>query len=1153
MRFTKLRLTGFKSFVDPTDVPIEPGMTGIVGPNGCGKSNLVEALRWVMGETSAKRMRGGEMDDMIFAGTSTRSSRNLAEVALVVDNADRRAPAQFNEYSELEVVRRIQRGSGSNYRVNGKEVRARDVQLLFADLASGAHSTALVSQGRIGAIISAKPTERRSLLEEAAGITGLHSRRHEAELRLRAAETNLERLDDVVGTLETQLGALRKQVRQATRYRNIADQLRRAEALLLHIDGEQAKEALGATRERLEAARERVTSLTEEAARRTTLQADLAAKLPDLRNAEAAAAAALQRLLLERETLEREERQLAEAARQARERLAELGRDRERAQALLTDAGEARERLDKESDELKQASAGEAEAEAGARQTLEGITGEVTAQEEALGELNQRIAADAARAAALERRIDELARRLERLGQQRQATAAQQEQLADQTLPEGSLEAASAEREQAEAALAAAEGALEAAEAALSESRTADADIREREQAARRAQERLEAEAAALAAIVEPSEGEIWPALIDAVKVSGGYEQALGAALGDELEASNDDAAPVHWLDLPALADAPALPKGAEPLSAKVKGPKALGRALSQIGVVPDAATGRRLQEDLQPGQRLVTREGALWRWDGYTITAGAPTAAAQRLEQKNRLAELRTEIEAAAENTGKAESALSAAKERSREAEEAERAAREAQRAAYRGLSEKREAEATVRQQAAAQAARLANLTEQLERLQGEEEETRTALNEARVEYAALPDLAAERARANELRTALAEIKQRHSDALAAVNRLVAEAAQRRRRMESIEAERRSWSQRAEGAEKHIEELAERAASLESELETLEAQPADLVERREALAGKVEIAEGARREAAELLAQGESAQAEADRAVKAAESDLAEARESRVRSEGQVEQAEMALKTIEEKVRDRLECALEDALEIAEQDPGQDLPQRHELVSRIERLTRERENIGPVNLRAEAEAQEMQEQIDGLQAERDDLIAAIGRLRQGISSLNKEGRERLLKAFETVNEHFQELFVRLFGGGRAHLALTEADDPLEAGLEIFASPPGKRLQVMSLLSGGEQALTALSLLFACFMTNPAPICVLDEVDAPLDDANVDRFCTLVQELSRSTDTRFLVVTHHRMTMARVDRLYGVTMAERGVSQLVSVDLERAEELRETA
>ncbi|WP_455372434.1 chromosome segregation protein SMC [Limibacillus halophilus] len=1153
MHFTKLRLTGFKSFVDPTEVPIEPGMTGIVGPNGCGKSNLVEALRWVMGETSAKRMRGGEMDDVIFAGTSNRPSRNLAEVALLVDNAGRRAPAQFNEAAELEVVRRIQRGSGSNYRVNGKEVRARDVQLLFADLASGAHSTALVSQGRIGAIISAKPTERRSLLEEAAGITGLHSRRHEAELRLRAAETNLERLDDVVGTLESQLNGLRKQVRQATRYRNIADQLRRAEALLLYIDGEAAKGDLAKTKERLEAARGRVTELTEEAARRSTLQADLAAKLPELRNAEASAAAALQRLLVERDNLEREERQLAEAARQARERLEELGRDRERAQGLMNDAGEARARLDAETDELTAASDGQAEAEAAARADLDARHKEVVAAEEVLGELGERIAADAARAASLERRIDEFCRRLDRLGQQLSEAKAQQERLGGETLSAEKLAEASESREAAEASLAQAEATLEQAETALAEVRGSENETREAAEAARRAQERLEAEAAALAALVEPAEGEIWPALIDAVKVSGGYEQALGAALGDELEASGDEAAPVHWLDLPPLAQTQALPAGAEPLADKVKGPKALSRALSQIGVVTDAAAGKRLQAELKPGQRLVTKEGALWRWDGYSVREGAPTAAAQRLEQRNRLAELREAIAEAAKTTAAAEEARQAKSAALADAQEAEREARENQRAAYRALSEAREGEASLKQQAAAQSARLANLAEQIERLEGEREEAQTGLTDARREYGELPDLAAERARANDLRAELAELKGRHGESLAALNRLVAEAATRRRRLESIQAERSSWTQRAEGAEKHLSELGERAQTLEAELEVLESKPEGLKERREALAEKVAGAEGFRREAADALAQGESAQIEADRGVKQAEAELAEAREQRVRIEGQVEQAEIALQTLEARVRERLECEPEEVLALAEHDPGQELPARHELVSRTERLTRERENIGPVNLRAEQEAQEMQQQIDELQAERDDLIAAISRLRQGISSLNREGRERLLKAFETVNEHFQELFVRLFGGGRAHLALTEAEDPLDAGLEIFASPPGKRLQVMSLLSGGEQALTALSLLFACFLTNPAPICVLDEVDAPLDDANVDRFCTLVSELSRSTQTRFLVVTHHRMTMARVDRLYGVTMAERGVSQLVSVDLERAEQLRETA
>ncbi|MCH8037215.1 MAG: recombinase RecF [Proteobacteria bacterium] len=318
-------------------------------------------------------------------------------------------------------------------------------------------------------------------------------------------------------------------------------------------------------------------------------------------------------------------------------------------------------------------------------------------------------------------------------------------------------------------------------------------------------------------------------------------------------------------------------------------------------------------------------------------------------------------------------------------------------------------------------------------------------------------------------------------------------------------------------------------------------------------MAERIGHAEVLRKEAADRLAEGETSLAAADRALKAEEQALGTAREERVRAEGAVAQAAQGLANTTEKLRERLNCALDQVLEIAEVDPSQELPPREQVEATLARLTRERDNMGPVNLRAEAEAKELDAQITGMQSERADLVAAIGRLRQGIASLNREGRERLLAAFERVNEHFTELFVRLFGGGRAHLKLTEADDPLEAGLEILASPPGKRLQVLSLLSGGEQALTALSLLFAVFLTNPAPICVLDEVDAPLDDANVDRFCSLLEELSRSQTTRFLVITHHRMTMARVDRLFGVTMGERGVSQLVSVDLGAAEGLRESA
>jgi chromosome segregation protein len=449
--------------------------------------------------------------------------------------------------------------------------------------------------------------------------------------------------------------------------------------------------------------------------------------------------------------------------------------------------------------------------------------------------------------------------------------------------------------------------------------------------------------------------------------------------------------------------------------------------------------------------------------------------------------------------------------------------------------------------------ASRLASLDETLARVGGDAEENEASLSQARAEQAGLPDLNLAHQQADELREELAAARAALVERQARLDQLRREAEARGRRLTDIETERQSWARRAGEARTHLAELEERRAATEAEIEKLAAVPVDLAEKRAALAELIDAAEAKRREAADSLALGETRLGEADRGLKAEEARLTNARENRIRAEGAVAQARQSLDTVVARVREKLDCDLENVLEVAEIAEGDALPALFDVEAKLARLVRERESMGAVNLRAEVEARELDEQIVSMQSERSDLVNAIARLRQGIASLNREGRERLLAAFEAVNTHFSDLFVRLFGGGRAHLKLTESEDPLAAGLEIMASPPGKRLQVMSLLSGGEQALTALALLFGVFMTNPAPICVLDEVDAPLDDANVDRFCSLVDELTKSTGTRFLIITHHRMTMARVHRLFGVTMSERGVSQLVSVDLESAEGLRESA
>jgi chromosome segregation protein len=619
------------------------------------------------------------------------------------------------------------------------------------------------------------------------------------------------------------------------------------------------------------------------------------------------------------------------------------------------------------------------------------------------------------------------------------------------------------------------------------------------------------------------------------------------------LTAPDDAAAPRHWRELESEQPAPALPAGAEPLSTHVQGPRVLARRLAQIGVVPDAATGQRLAGLLAQGQRLVSRDGALWRWDGLTIAAGTPTVAAARLSQRNRHAEILKELAEADRSLGATEAVLAQAQSAERAASERDEACRQALQMAFHEVAQARQGLSDAKARATGFAAQLAALDQAASAVEMDLAESAQETAAVAAERARLPDLGEAHARLVELKAALAEKRGRLLECRSASDRLGREAESRRRRLAEIGEERRSWQQRAEAAEHQLASLIERRQAVEAEIERLARRPGEIAEQRHSLLDLIEGASGARRAAADRLATAEAALGEADRALKQAEADLGAARESRVRAEGLVAQAQEGIRLLAERIRERLECAPEEALGIAELDPGEELPAREQIDARIQRLIRERENIGPVNLRAESEAAEIESQLSGMQSDRADLVSAIARLRQGISSLNREGRERLLAAFEVVNKNFAELFTRLFGGGRAHLSFTEHEDPLEAGLEIMASPPGKRLQVLSLLSGGEQALTALALLFAVFLANPAPVCVLDEVDAPLDDANVDRFCTLIEELGRSTETRFLVITHHRMTMARMDRLFGVTMAERGVSQLVSVDLHEADALRATA
>ncbi len=1158
MQFTKLRLTGFKSFVDPTELRIEPGLTGIVGPNGCGKSNIVEALRWAMGETSAKQMRGGEMDDVIFSGTAARPARNIAEVELALDNSDRSAPASLNEHLELEVSRRIERGSGSVYRINGREARARDVHLLFADSATGARSPALVSQGRIGSVIAAKPTERRLLLEEAAGIMGLHSRRHDAELRLRAADTNLDRLEDVLVTLEAQLYSLKKQARQASRYRNLTGHIRRTEALVLLLRWRRAASDRDNAASRLAAAESEVTELTRRAGQASAAQAETAAQLPELRRAEAEAAARLHRLTLARDGLEEEQKRLAAAAEHARTRVGQITGDLERERALAEDARAAAARLERELAEIEEGLEGEEEAHQRAEAALDEARAHLEETETELARLTEQVAAENARSSGLEHRIAEFDARLQRLNRQADDLAEARANLEAETADTAALDAATRTLKEAEATLADEHASWDGAERERANARSAEAAARKELQEAEGALARLEAERQGLESLLtenptEAEQGDFWPKVIDSLVVEPGMETALGAALGEDLIASTEPSAPAHWRQWSALPTDPALPRGCETLARFVEGPEVLGRRLAQIGVVASGEDGDRLSLSLRPGQRLVSRDGGLWRWDGYTVVPGTPSVAETRLKQRNRLAELAGLLAPGAEaakDAGKRHAEAEAAAEATTMHE---RGAREAAREAETRLAEAREVRATLAQEAAAVASRLAGLAEADERIATEMAEVTDGASAARAESERLASTQEAHARVDELRgrvtTERAELlrHQSHYDGLER------QAEVRRRRLAGLADELSSWKTRSSGAAGRIQELDGRLAAARDEVATLEERPNEIAAKRSELLDLIEAAESDRRQAADRLAEGETRLSRADAQLKSGEALLADAREGRVRAEAVLKQSETQCRALIDRAAERLDTPIEELAQLADVKPEAEPPAEADVERKLERLLRERETMGPVNLLAEQEANEIREQTTTIESEREDLIAAIARLRRGISELNREARQRLLTSFEDVNRHFQDLFARLYGGGRAHLTLIDADDPLDAGLEIMARPPGKRLQTLSLLSGGEQALTALALLFAVFLTNPAPICFLDEVDAPLDDANVDRFCTLIEELAETTETRFLIITHHRMTMARMDRLYGVAMAEQGISQLVSVDLRQAERLRATA
>ena len=855
MEFKKIQLNGFKSFADKTNFLIEEGLTGIVGPNGCGKSNIVESLRWVMGETSAKSMRGSGMEDVIFSGTSNKASKNIAEVSIDVENKNNEGPVQYRDLDQISVRRKIEKDKGSKFYINDKEVRARDAQMFFADLSTGAHSPSMISQGRIGALVTAKPTDRRAILEEAAGISGLHVRRHEAELRLGAAENNLKRADELRRQQEKQLANLQKQAEEASKYKLITEEIKKIEAGLYYLKLIEIDKEIRIENEINNEAEGEVEGFNTKISEIENLIKSATDKVSPLREKNIENLSRIQRLNLELQSLDEENTRTQDEIESIKKSLQTLDEDISRERGIIIDANSNEKRLKEEKTDLIEIDSKYFETEKLSNEELEDAKNKLKEEQKAVDEVVTNIA-------------------------------------------EGSI---------------------------------------------------------------------------------------------------NISVGPI----------------------------KNVKNSINRVKELIDS-------NEINQAVTLLDR---------------------CNMELDNFLNDLKNE--------------------RSRE----------------------------------------------------------------------------ELLSVNEKSQNIKQLQEKYADAYSKNQSIKNESIKRNERIKTIETEVESWKNLLSNSEKMVGELTDRKNKLTDQLKELDNQPKAQAER------KGQISENLRISDKEKI-DNDTVIEETDKQIENLRSQLNEIqeqsiqiRERKASSGATVEGLQKRKSDLLDRINSELSLTEENILENSNLNGIEDLPNPVDQEDTLDKKKQEREKLGSVNLKADEETSKYEEEIKKMEQDRSDLVTAIIKLKESINELNQKGRERLIEAFEKVNRKFNEVYTKLFNGGNAKLELVDSDDPLEAGLEMLVSPPGKRLQSITLLSGGEQALTALSLIFAVFLTNPSPICVLDEVDAPLDDANVTRFCSLLEELIKITNTKFIIVTHHALTMSKMNRLYGVTMPEKGISQLVAVDLQKAESM----
>ena len=1143
MKFQSVRISGFKSFLEPTEIQMNMGLTGVVGPNGCGKSNIVEAIKWIMGENSARQMRGDGMDDVIFSGTNERPSRNFAEVSIKLDNSEKKAPAIFNHYDEIEITRKIEREKGSVYRVNGKQVRARDIQLIFADNGTGARSSGIVGQGRIAQIIDSNPEDRRVILEEAANIKGLHSRRHEAELKLKGASDNLDRLSDIEQTYKEQLIELEKQGRKAARYRSVGERIRKAEATLFFNLMNNAKKEANDLDIQLKNANENVSQGQIKVAEHIKSQLHLANKIPDLKKDEAEKAATLQTLNITKIKLDEEKSSAQNALQNIINQINLINNDIARESEIKEDAKKSLSTLLTEEKNLKEDSENFSTKITKATDLVKKLRSISDAADDKLSTITSEIYSIKSDKSDLEKRINNLKQKIE----------VTQNQLANFNIEDDknrfkldkekiiNLKKLIQENNQLNDGYKVELEKLEKLETRLIEEKnTAVFEFN-----------KVNLEFDSLSTLLgrdtlnsntlEKTIGNI-----------NNLEEAIGSVLGETLLApilSDDQSTEntTYWRDDFKTISPASLPESVIPIVTKITKSSILDTALKGVGIVDNKEIAFKLQKELTFGQALTTPSGGLWRWDGFVQPQGVQNSYSERLQQIARLRLLQNKLPSLEENQSLSEKRLDECFNNIKKYKD-DLSNLQVKLSSLISESNQLELQNTkVESKLLSSEALIKELknTERmsLEELSELEKEFNNSLN--------LPSLLAEELK---VRNNADQSRNELTDAMAAEQQIKSEESFQSRNLIQLGHQKENWKVREEEAKTRLISLEERLKTSQDEKNRLSTLPESFEKKEAELNIKIEEAISNRNIAADQLVKNETSLNDADKQVREAEKVVSTLREEMIKIEALLNLSKAKIQNIEERVFEKLKIKsteLNKFINTKEED--QPIKSIEILEKTLQRLLNERETLGAVNLRAEDEMNEMLNKIEVMSKERVDLEEAIAKLRSGIFELNKEGRQRLKESFEEVNENFKQLFQKLFGGGNAELRLVGNEDPLQAGLEVLASPPGKKMQLLSLLSGGEQALTAISLIFSVFLCNPAPICILDEVDAPLDDTNVGRFCDLLNQIVDETNTYFMVITHHRLTMAKMDRLFGVTMEQKGISKLVSVDLEQASRIRDIA